>query len=47
MGSLPSREMSGVLEFGEFREETKSRLLKKIREDFIQELVFLGSLEGW
>lgn len=39
--------MSGVLEFGEFKGERNVYLLRKIREDLIQESVFLESLEGW
>lgn len=39
--------MGGLLEFAEFEGERNFYLLKKIREDLIQELVFLERLEQW
>jgi len=47
MGSLPSRQMGGALEFREFKGERNFYSLRKIKEDLIQELVFLENLEGW
>ena len=47
MRFLASRERNSILQLGEFKGKGKLHLARKIKEDLIKELAFLGTLEGW